>query len=90
MPPTHTMPNAKNATLPHCPGDTHAQPSAQTSRRTSAKLVGLKRCLPFQRSKNLLATAAAGATAASQREFVRSRRQSDNPEISALRGSKVP
>ena len=38
----------------------------------------------------MLPTAAAGAAAASQSEFVRNSRQSDNPEISALRPSNVP
>ena len=54
---------------------------------TKPKLVGLKRCLPRKRSTNLLAMVRIAAATASAGALVRSRRQTDRPEISALRGS---
>jgi hypothetical protein len=56
---------------------------------TMPKLVGLKKCLPLVRTRNLLAMVTAAAAIARPVEFVRSRRQSDSPEIRALRGSNA-
>jgi hypothetical protein len=56
---------------------------------TSAKLVGLKTCLPPTRRTNLLAMAMAAVTTTRPREPARSKRQSESPEIRALLGSKV-
>ena len=56
----------------------------------SAKLVGLKTCLPRTRSVNLLAIAIAAASMARSSEPVRSRRQTESPEMRALRGSNGP
>src|SRR5581483_427134 len=83
------MKNPKNATLPHCPGDTQVRPCVASINATSAKFVGLNKCLPRHRNRNLLPTAATTPAVASQRLFVRSRRHNDNPEMRALRGSKL-
>src|SRR5437016_4239816 len=56
---------------------------------TRPKLVGLKICLPCQRSKNLPKMAAKAAVIASSSEFVRNKRQSESPEIKALFGSNA-
>jgi hypothetical protein len=86
--PTQAIPNAKKAALPHWPGETQALPVAAIA-AASAKFVGLKRCLPFHRKRNLLAIAPAPAAAASQAELVRRSRQRESAEISALQGSKA-
>ncbi len=52
------------------------------------KVVGLKTCFPFQRSRNLLATASAAAATARDASFVRRSRHRDSPEMRALFGSK--
>ena len=52
------------------------------------KFVGLKTCFPFQRSRNLLATASAAAATARDASFVRRSRHRDSPEMRALFGSK--
>lgn len=82
------MRKARNAACPHWPGDTHACPVARII-ATSPKLVGLKMCLPRQRTTNLLAIVTAAPRAAIVSEFVRRRRHSDSPEISGLRGSNA-
>src|SRR5262249_30874407 len=74
------------ARLPHCPGDTHT-PSVRESRATLAKFAGVDTCLPLHRRRNLLEIASAAASTASASSFVRSSRQSDSAEISALQGS---
>ena len=56
---------------------------------TTPKFVGLKRCLPLNRMTNLLAMVTMAAAMARPTELVRSRRQSESPEISALRGSNA-
>src|SRR5437870_1928428 len=84
-PPRQAIKNAKNAALPHWPGDTHTW-SVNRIIETMAKFVGLNKCLPFTRTTNLLAIAIAGAATASASEFVRNSRHSDSPDIHALRG----
>lgn len=54
---------------------------------TSPKFVGLNTCFPFHRIRNLLAIVTTAATTARRAEFVRKRRQSERPEMSALLGS---
>jgi len=80
------MRKAKNATLPHWPGETQAS-FVVSSRATIAPLVGLKRCLPFQRMRNLPAMAMTAPAASTQAWLLRRRRQSESAEMSALRGS---
>jgi hypothetical protein len=46
-------------------------------------------CLPFTRRTNLLAMVTAAVAIAIDSELVRRSRQSDRPEISALRGSNA-
>lgn len=82
------MRKAKNAALPHWPGETHAR-SVRSIIATIPKFVGLNTCLPLKRSTNLLAIAIAAATPAMISEFVRSSRQRDRPEMRGLRGSKA-
>ena len=80
--------NANNAASPHWAGDT--QPASLSSSITTRPMfVGLKTCLPFHRTRNLLPIATAAAAIASSGSLVRSKRQSDRAEISALRGSKA-
>ena len=86
--PAQTMRKAKTSALPHWPGDTQTSAPA-ASIATIPKFVGLKRCFPFQRRRNLLAMVTAAAAAARRGDDVRSKRQSERPEISALQGSKA-
>ena len=51
--------------------------------------MGLKTCLPRTRSRNLVPTARAAATAAHARASVRSSRHSDSAEMSALLAPEV-
>ena len=53
-PPRQAIRNPKNAAFPHWPGETHTCPVASII-ATTPKFVGLKRCLPRMRSRNLLA-----------------------------------
>ncbi len=87
-PPRQASRKAKNAAFPHWPGETQTPPVASIV-ATMPKLVGLKTCLPRTRSANLPAMVTAAASAASAAELVRNSRQSDSPEIRALRGSKA-
>src|SRR5580704_14846048 len=87
-PPRHAIRNAKNATLPHWPGDTHTSPVVAIS-AMMPRLVGLKMCLPPILMTNLLETATTAAADAISRLLVRSSRQSESPEMSALRASKA-
>src|SRR5215471_15723710 len=82
--PTHARKNAKNAAAPHCPGDTQTR-FVRSSIATIPPLVGLKRCLPSTRIRNLQAIVTIAATTATSVRFVRRSRQSDSPEIRALR-----
>lgn len=86
-PPRQTIRKAKKATLPHCPGETHAwlDPSIST---TIAKFVGLKTCFPRIRIRNLLAIATTAAARRSPGRSLRNSSASDSAEIAALRGSK--
>ena len=77
----------KNATLPHCPGDTQTW-SVMNIIATSPKFVGLNMCRPSMRMQNLLAIVMMAASMARMGSSVRSKRLSDSPEMSALRGSK--
>src|SRR5437868_2900348 len=86
IPPRHAIRNAKVAAFRHCPGDTQAS-LVKNIIATMPKFVGLNICLPRNRNTNLLATVIAAAAAASASEFVRKSRQSESPEIHALRGS---
>src|SRR2546422_362065 len=88
-PPRHTSRNAKYAAAPHWPGDTQAWPSLANVATTRAKFVGLRICLLSSRRRNLLKMASPAAPIARRSEFVRSSKQSDNPEMSALFGSKA-
>src|SRR5262245_29735790 len=85
-PPMHAIRNAKKAAFPHWPGETQSGAPISII-DTRPMLVGLKMCLPFHRTTNLLATATTAVAAAVASEFVLSRRQSDRAEISALLGS---
>jgi hypothetical protein len=87
-PPRHAIRNAKNATLPHCPGETHTSPLASII-ATTPRFVGLNRCLPLIRITNLLAMVTMAAAMARRREFVRRSRHSESPEMRALRGSNA-
>lgn len=87
-PPRQAIRKAKNATLPHWPGLTHTRPSLTSMSSTSAMFVGLKRCLPRQRSANLDPMAMTAASMASHHELQRHSRHKDSPEMSALRHSK--
>jgi hypothetical protein len=82
--PAQAMRNAKDAAVPHCPGDTHTCP-VNSSIATMPPLVGLKTCLPRMRIKNLLAIVMTAPRHASATAFVRSNRHRDRPEMSALR-----
>src|SRR5215471_688544 len=82
--PAHAIRNAKDAAVPHCPGDTHTWP-VRSSIATMPPLVGLKTCLPRIRIRDLEAIAMTAARHASTAAFVRSNRHSDRPEMSALR-----
>src|SRR6476659_10469697 len=84
-PPRHAIRNAKNATFPHCAGETHTSPVASIV-ATTPKFVGLNRCLPLIRITNLLLTVTMAAAIERDDEIVRSRRQRESHEISALRG----
>ncbi len=86
--PAQAMKNAKNAALPHWPGETHARLVAARM-AASAMFVGLKRCLPFQRRRNLLEMAMTAAAVAIAGDPVRRRRHSESAEIKALHGSKT-
>jgi hypothetical protein len=86
-PPAEARRNPNTAVLPHWPGETHTWPVTSIM-ATRAKFVGLKTCLAPTRRRNLLPIAVAAVSTARVRELVRSRRQSDSPEISALFGSK--
>ena len=85
-PPRHVIRKPKNATLPHCPGETHTS-GVRSISATIAKFVGLKMCFPRQRMTNLLPTAIAAPARTNRNELLRSKRQSERPEIAALRGS---
>src|SRR5215813_974021 len=76
----------KVAALPHWPGETHTCPVTSII-TTRPKFVGLKTCLPCQRSVNLLAIDATAVAIARSGSLVRHRRHSESPEISALFGS---
>jgi hypothetical protein len=82
--PAQAIRNAKNAAVPHCPGDTHTCFVASSS-ATRAPSVGLKTCLPRTLIRNLLAIATTAARQAMAWTFVRNSRHSDSPEIRALR-----
>src|SRR4051812_2452707 len=82
--PTHASTNANAAAVPHWPGDTQTR-LVTSSSATMAPLVGLKTCLRLTRIANLPATARKDAVIASASLLVRSSRQSDSPEINALR-----
>lgn len=82
-PPTHAISNANNAIDPHCPGETQTR-SLNSSMATRPPFVGLKTCLPRKRMTNLLPMVMTAASIASRVSFVRSSRQSERPEISAL------
>ena len=68
------------------PGDTQAS-TGRSSRHTKPKLVGFQMCRPPVRSRNLLAMVTVAPSTATHQLPVRSKRQSDKPEIKALRGS---
>lgn len=87
-PPRHAIRKAKNAALPHWPGETHTR-SVSSIIATIPKFVGLNTCFPLKRSTNLLAIATAAAAAVMTSEFVLSSRQRERPEMSGLRGSKA-
>ena len=84
--PRHASRKPRIPEAPHCPGEIQAAPVAKTV-TTMPKFVGLKTCLPRIRSANLLPMASAAARAATASDGVRRRRQSDKPEMRALRGS---
>jgi hypothetical protein len=87
-PPRHAIRNANSAAFPHWPGDTQTA-LVPSIIHTSPKLVGLNRCLPRTRRRNLLAMVKTVVRIAMVALFVRSNKHSDRPEISALRGSKT-
>src|SRR5690348_16977171 len=82
--PAHAIRNAKNAAVPHWPGDTHTCFVTRSS-ATIAPSVGLNTCLPLILIRDLLAIAITAARQASRWKLDRTSRQSDNPEMSALR-----
>ena len=86
--PTQAIRKAKKVVLPHWPGETQTA-SVAVNIATRPKLVGLKTCLPSHRTTNLLAMATAAVRTASSATSVRSSRQSERPEISALLGSNA-
>lgn len=88
MSPAQAIANPKNAALPHWPGETHTPP-VKSIIATRPKLVGLKRCFPFHRMRNFDVIVITAARTATRRRFVRSKRQSERPEIKALFGSKT-
>jgi len=61
--------------------------SLTRSMTTRPRFVGLNRCRPLTRHRNLLAMVTTAAATTSLGRSVRSSRQSDNPEIRALRES---
>lgn len=85
-PPRHAKRKPRNAALLHWPGETHTDGVRRRS-TTMPKFVGLKRCLCFTRRTNLLPTVRTAARTARSAEPVRSSRQSERPEMSALLGS---
>ncbi len=85
-PPKQAIEKPKKATLPHCPGETHASPVKRIP-STIPTLVGLKICFPFHRKRNLLEMAIRVTKMAVERWFVRRRRHSERLEIKALAGS---
>src|ERR1043166_157135 len=87
MPPAQAMRKAKESLLPHWAGETHTEP-VKIIIATIPKLVGLKMCLRSSLNKNLLVMVITAVRNAKRRVLVRSKRQRENPEMSALRGSK--
>src|SRR5436190_6192143 len=88
-PPRHTTKKPNKAKSPHWPGETQTLLPVKIIIRTMPKLVGLKMCLPFQRRVNLLAMVTNAVAAARSKELVRSKRQRERPEMSALLGSNA-
>src|SRR5262245_2993253 len=86
--PAQTKRNASEAAAPHCPGETHTR-LVKSSIATMPPFVGLKTCLPLTRITNFPAIVTIAATIASASSLVRNSRQSDRPEISALRAVDV-
>jgi hypothetical protein len=63
MPPRQAIRNAKNATDPHCAGDTHTW-LAKSNSVTMPPFVGLNRCLPRTLIRNFDAIATTAAATA--------------------------
>src|ERR1051326_4525867 len=81
--PAHATRNPKKAMLPHSPGETHTRPVASII-DVMPKFVGLKRCLPLMRMKNLLAMAMNAPVMRRKIESARSRSERESAEIAAL------
>ena len=85
-PPSPAIRPTPNATLPHWPGETQTCPLT-SSMTTRPRFVGLNRCRPSTRHRNLLAIVTTAAITTKPGWSVRGSRQSESPEIRALRGS---
>ena len=85
-PPRHAIRNAKNATLPHWPGETQTCP-VSSHHRDDAEVRRIEEVLAVELDEELAAMAMMAAASASAAELVRSSRHSESPEISALLGS---